>query len=87
VAHGTRGGFSKFDGLQTLKPASAWTVDSFEAGAMPYFEVLGEFLDRQARFERSLPAPLAPPAADISGAQAWVGAAVQDPSPRPTARG
>jgi len=50
VAHGVRGDFAKFDGLKTVQRTSAWIVDSFDTGAMPYFEVPGPFMDRLERF-------------------------------------
>jgi pimeloyl-ACP methyl ester carboxylesterase len=38
VAHGTRGDFTDYRGLATLRLARPWRVNVFEGGAMPYFE-------------------------------------------------
>jgi pimeloyl-ACP methyl ester carboxylesterase len=84
VAHGTRGEFARFDGLKSIKPSSAWTVDAFDAGAMPYFEMPSAFMGRQARFEQSLAPAAASGVDDLSGAQAWVGPSAPD-GPRVTA--
>jgi pimeloyl-ACP methyl ester carboxylesterase len=56
LAHGTRGEFAKYDGLETVQALSAWTINAFDAGAMPYFDDTAEFLDKQARFLRSVAA-------------------------------
>ena len=50
MAHGVHGEFSKFDGLETLGPRTNWTVESFDAGAMPYFQRPVEFAKAYARF-------------------------------------
>jgi hypothetical protein len=50
VAHGIRGRFSKFEGLKSVRPQTAWSVDAFDAGAMPYFETTDEFMARHQRF-------------------------------------
>ena len=50
LAHGTRGEFAKFDGIGRLGPPPRWRVDSFETGAMPYFERPGEFVQRYEVF-------------------------------------
>jgi pimeloyl-ACP methyl ester carboxylesterase len=43
VSHGVRGDFTDFRGLRLLSNAGAWRVSVFEAGAMPYFEVMPDF--------------------------------------------
>lgn len=49
VAHGTKGDFTDYGGIQVLGPPANWTVRVFEAGALPYFEhpqVFAQELDR-----------------------------------------
>jgi pimeloyl-ACP methyl ester carboxylesterase len=43
VSHGVRGDFTDFRGLQQLANAGRWRVTVFEAGAMPYFELMTDF--------------------------------------------
>jgi len=43
VSHGVRGDFTDFRGLRLLANAGTWRVSVFQAGAMPYFEVMPEF--------------------------------------------
>ena len=50
LAHGTRGDFAKFDGINRLGPPPRWRVDSFETGALPYFEQPAEFARRYEAF-------------------------------------
>lgn len=50
LTHGRDGAFNRFEGLQTLTPASAWTVNAFDTGAMPYFQEPTVFMARLARF-------------------------------------
>lgn len=50
LTHGRDGAFNRFEGLQTLKPASTWTIHAFDTGAMPYFQEPAVFMARQARF-------------------------------------
>ena len=50
LTHGRDGAFNRFEGLQSLKPASTWTVNAFDTGAMPYFQEPAVFMARQARF-------------------------------------
>jgi pimeloyl-ACP methyl ester carboxylesterase len=61
VSHGVRGDFTDFRGLRLLANAATWRVSVFEAGAMPYFEVLPEFA-------RELDAFLLDGARDTAGA-------------------
>ncbi len=57
LAHGSRGEFAKFDGLQRLGPPPHWTVDRFDTGAMPYFEVPESFAACYDAFSQRLPQP------------------------------
>jgi pimeloyl-ACP methyl ester carboxylesterase len=50
MLHGLRGEFAKVDGLQRFSPAGRWTIESIDAGAMPYFERLDEFAQRYDAF-------------------------------------
>jgi pimeloyl-ACP methyl ester carboxylesterase len=50
LARGLKGGFSHFEGLAALGPPAHWTSDSFDAGALPYFECPDEFMARYAAF-------------------------------------
>jgi pimeloyl-ACP methyl ester carboxylesterase len=50
MIHGTRGEFAKVDGLQHFQPQGPWTIESIDAGAMPYFERPAEFAQQYGRF-------------------------------------
>ncbi len=51
MAYGQRGEFSDMQGWRRLGVrADRWVIDKFDAGAMPYFEVLPDFIDRYDRF-------------------------------------
>lgn len=50
LARGLKGEFAKFDGLAALGPPANWTTDSFDAGAMPYFQRPDEFMARYGTF-------------------------------------
>ncbi len=54
MLHGLRGEFSKVDGLKRFAPAGRWTIESIDAGAMPYFELPDEFAQRYDAFLNSL---------------------------------
>lgn len=43
LAHGTRGEFADFDGVERLGPLAHWRRDRFDTGALPYFEALRDF--------------------------------------------
>jgi hypothetical protein len=54
VSHGVRGDFTDYRGLHVVSGRSNWSVDIFQTGAMPYFEVPVAF---NAAFDRFLQAP------------------------------
>lgn len=56
VPHGTRGDFEDFSGAGWTESRPGWTLEAFDSGAMPHFEVpqaflprLDAFLDREDR--------------------------------------
>jgi hypothetical protein len=51
VSHGVRGDFTDYRGLHTVRGRPNWSVDVFQTGAMPYFEVPEPF---NAAFDRYL---------------------------------
>jgi hypothetical protein len=51
VSHGVRGDFTDYRGLHTARGRANWSVEVFQTGAMPYFEVPGVF---NAAFDRFL---------------------------------
>jgi len=50
LAHGTRGDFQDFRGAGWVHGCGNWTVQAFDTGALPHFEVPGEFLAAYERF-------------------------------------
>jgi pimeloyl-ACP methyl ester carboxylesterase len=54
MIHGLRGEFARVDGLKRFAPAGRWTIESIDAGAMPYFELPDEFAQRYDAFVDSL---------------------------------
>jgi len=51
VSHGVRGDFTDYRGLHTVRGRPNWSVDVFQTGALPYFEVPALF---NATFDRFL---------------------------------
>jgi pimeloyl-ACP methyl ester carboxylesterase len=43
VSHGVRGDFTDYRALRLLGNAGRWRVSTFQAGALPYFEVMTDF--------------------------------------------
>jgi hypothetical protein len=54
VSHGVRGDFTDYRGLHIVRGRPNWSVDVFQTGAMPYFEVPAQF---NAAFDRFLHTP------------------------------
>jgi pimeloyl-ACP methyl ester carboxylesterase len=50
MIHGCKGEFAKVDGLEGFRPSRSWSIQSIDAGAMPYFEQPEEFGRRYDRF-------------------------------------
>jgi pimeloyl-ACP methyl ester carboxylesterase len=50
MIHGCKGEFAKVDGLERFAPSRSWSIESIDAGAMPYFEQPEEFGRRYDRF-------------------------------------
>jgi pimeloyl-ACP methyl ester carboxylesterase len=48
VAHGVRGDFTDFRRQDEFRGRDHWRFQSLPTGALPYFEVLDEFLEKQA---------------------------------------
>lgn len=48
VAHGVRGDFTNYRRQEEFRDRDHWKFQSFSTGALPYFEVLDEFLEKQA---------------------------------------
>jgi hypothetical protein len=53
VSHGVRGDFTDYRGLHTVSGRPNWSVDVFQTGAMPYFEVPAPFNATLDRFLRT----------------------------------
>ncbi len=51
VAHGVRGDFVDFEETRAVKRLPNWSIEAFQTGAMPHFEIPDEFI---ARFEAFL---------------------------------
>ncbi|MDX2013718.1 MAG: alpha/beta fold hydrolase [Myxococcaceae bacterium] len=54
VAHGVRGDFTKYPGLEPMKKKSTWSVSVFQTGALPNFEAREAF---EARLKAFLDGP------------------------------
>lgn len=50
VAHGVRGGFTDYSYLKVLANRPNWTIDVFQTGALPHFEVLADVVRRYDSF-------------------------------------
>jgi pimeloyl-ACP methyl ester carboxylesterase len=50
MIHGCKGEFAKVPGLEGFSPSRSWSIESIDAGAMPYFEQPEEFGRRYDRF-------------------------------------
>jgi len=50
VVHGTRGDFTDYRGLVRYAGKPLWTIDVMEAGALPYFEDVADFVTRYEGF-------------------------------------
>ncbi len=50
LAHGTRGDFKDFSEADWTRRAANWTVQAFESGALPHFEVPERFFPGYERF-------------------------------------
>lgn len=50
VAHGVRGDFVSYEGVEPLLLDDRWSRDVFETGALPHFECLDAFVGAYARF-------------------------------------
>lgn len=50
LAYGTRGGFSDFRDLQRVQSRPNWTIQSFETGALPFFEQPAAFIAAYDQF-------------------------------------
>jgi pimeloyl-ACP methyl ester carboxylesterase len=46
VAHGVRGDFVRYQGLRQVADRANWTIDVFPTGALPHFEMTGQFVRR-----------------------------------------
>jgi pimeloyl-ACP methyl ester carboxylesterase len=53
MPHGTRGDFGDFSEADAVAGKPNWTVQAFDTGALPHFEVPGEFLDSYDMFLRA----------------------------------
>lgn len=62
LAHGTRGDFADFSGVDWARERPEWRVDAFDTGALPHFEDPERFFARYDAFLASAGAP-APPGA------------------------
>lgn len=52
AAHGVRGDFTDYTGLQAMRGRDNWHIRSFDSGALPYFEHLSEFCAAYDAFSR-----------------------------------
>jgi len=50
VAHGVRGDFVDFEELRVVKRLPNWSIEAFQTGAMPHFEIPAEFIARYEAF-------------------------------------
>ena len=50
LPHGTRGDFKDFSGAEWARARGNWTVQPFESGALPHFEVPDAFFAAADRF-------------------------------------
>jgi len=50
VAHGTRGDFTDYSGLNLFKGKANWDVAVFPTGAFPHFEMIDQFAERYDTF-------------------------------------
>ena len=73
LAHGTRGEFSDCDGVARIDRHSRLTLESFDTGALPYFEALEAFSARYDAFVARLNSRAASVAAGLAPAHAGAG--------------
>ena len=50
MSHGVRGDFTNYRGTVLIQPRPAWQFSTFPTGALPYFEVQGDFCAAFDRF-------------------------------------
>ncbi len=50
MSHGNRGDFTDFRGLDCLARGASWRVNTYPAGALPYFESTAAFIEDYDRF-------------------------------------
>jgi len=50
LAHGTRGDFNDYSRKQPVESKGNWQISEFDTGALPYFEIPDEFLQRYRSF-------------------------------------
>lgn len=55
VAHGVRGDFVDYDGVEPLLERSHWRRETFDTGALPYFEALDRFMAAYMNVLGSIP--------------------------------
>jgi pimeloyl-ACP methyl ester carboxylesterase len=50
MAHGVRGDFVDYKNKRDVEGRTNWTIDVFQTGAMPHFEIPGSFIERYDSF-------------------------------------
>ncbi|MCW6507276.1 alpha/beta hydrolase [Lichenifustis flavocetrariae] len=57
MVHGVRGDFQDYSGKRMVENRANWSIEVFQTGALPQFEIPDRFQDRFEAFLATLPAP------------------------------